>query len=119
MFDLPININQNVFFDYIYVKDLIKVIDCFIENEARHKFYNIGTGKKIDLLTIAQKILQISGKNLPITVKNPRLNNEYTCDISRLSSEFSDLQYTNFEKSLEELFEYYKSIMPKIKKESL
>jgi len=119
LFNLPISINQNVFFDYIYIKDLIKIIDFFIENKTKNNFYNIGSGKAIDLETIAKKILQISGKNLPITVKNPGFNNEYTCDVSRLSSEFSDLQYTDFEKSLEELFEYYKHLAPEINKESL
>jgi GDP-L-fucose synthase len=119
LFDLPININQNVFFDYIYIKDLVKIIDYFIEKQPKHNFYNIGTGSNIDLLTIAKKILKVSGKNLPISIKDAGLNKEYTCDISRFSSEFPDLQYTNFEESLKELLEYYKNLMPQINKESL
>ena len=117
--DLPISINQNVFFDYICIKDLVGAIDCFIDNQPRHKFYNIGTGIKIDLPTIAKKILDISNKDLLIVIKNSGLNKEYTCDVSRFLSEFPDFRYTSFEESLKELFDYYKSLSPKINKESL
>lgn len=119
IFELPININQNVFFDYIYVNDLTRIIERFIEKRPKQKFYNIGNGNVIDLLTIAKKILQISGKNLPIIVKNPGFNNEYTCDISRLLSELPNFHYTDFGQSIKELFEYYKSLAPEIKKEPL
>lgn len=119
LFNLPININQNVSFDYIYVKDIVKIIDYFIGKKPKHKFYNIGTGDSIDLLTIVKKILQISGKKLPIIINNPGFNNEYTCDVSRFSSEFPNFQYTGFDQSIKELFKYYEHLMPKIKKESL
>ncbi|MGA2418067.1 MAG: NAD-dependent epimerase/dehydratase family protein [Candidatus Staskawiczbacteria bacterium] len=119
LFDLPISINQNVFFDFIYIKDLVRIIDYFLEREPKHKFYNVGRGSRMDLATIAKKILQISGKDLLITIKKSGLNNEYTCDTSRLSSEFSGLRYTDFDQSIRELFEYYKFLMPKINKESL
>ena len=52
---LPIMMNQNVFFDYVYINDFVKIVDYFINHKAKHKFYNIGTGKKIDILTIAIK----------------------------------------------------------------
>ncbi len=119
LLDLPVSINQNVFFDYIYVRDLARIIDCFIEKKAKHKIYNIGSGKQIDLLTIAKKILELSDKDLPITVKNSGLNKEYTCDVSRFLSEFPDFRHTGLEESLKELFDYYKSLVPKISKESL
>lgn len=119
LFDLPISINKNVFFDFIYVNDLVKIIDCLVEKETKHKVYNVGSGNRIDLLTIAQKVLQISGKNLPITVKNSGFNNEYTCDISRFLAEFPDFQFTDLDQSIKEMFEYYKSVLPEIDKESL
>lgn len=119
LFNLPITINQNVFFDYIYIKDLVRAIDYLIEKNLKHKFYNIGSGKRIDLLEIAKKVVEISGKDLPISIKNDGLNNEYTCDTSRFSSEFPDFEYTNFEESLKELLDYYKSSASTINKDSL
>jgi GDP-L-fucose synthase len=43
---LPIIINKNVYFDYIYIDDLVKMIDWFIHNENKEKIYNVTTGKK-------------------------------------------------------------------------
>lgn len=119
LFGLPVVINQNVFFDYLYVSDLAKIIDLLIQKKPQHKFYNIGRGVSVDLITIAKEILRICGKNLPITVKISGLNKEYTCDVSRFKNEFSGFRYTRMEQSLKELFSYYQLILPQIDKELL
>lgn len=108
--DLPIIINQNVYFDYVYMNDFIKIIEYFINNSAKYKFYNIGKGKKIDMLTIAKKVNKIAEKKSKIIVKNKELNNEYTCDNSRLMEEIKDFKFTDFDRSLEEFYVWYKSI---------
>ncbi len=107
---LPILINQNVFFDYLYIKDLVKIIDFFIENEPHERFFNIGRGEKIDLLTIAKAVNNIADEKTKIVVERDGLKNEYTCDITLLKNRIKDLQYTDFLESLKELYSYYKSI---------
>ena len=84
LFGLPIVINQNVFFDYLYVNDLNKIISHFIEAKAKFKFYNAVRGESIDLISIAKLINQIADKPSEITVKHPGLNTEYSADNSRL-----------------------------------
>ena len=106
---LPITMNQNVFFDYTYINDFVRIVDYFINHKAKHKFYNIGTGKKIDILTIANKINKISDKKSKIEVRNTGLNNEYTCDNSRLMNELKKFSFTDFDKSLVELYNWYKN----------
>lgn len=106
---IPITISQNVFFDYIYINDFVKIVDYFINHKAKHKFYNIGTGNKIDIFTIANKINKISNKKSKIEVKNTGLNNEYTCDNSRLIKELKGFSFTNFDQSLIELYQWYKN----------
>jgi len=106
---LPITMNQNVFFDYTYINDFVRIVDYFINHKAKHKFYNIGTGKKIDILTIANKINKISDKKSKIEVKNAGLNKEYTCDNSRLMDELKKFSFTDFDKSLVELYNWYKN----------
>lgn len=110
IFNLPITMRQNVFFDYLYINDFIKIIDYFINNDCKHKFYNTGRGEKIDLLTIAKMVNKISGKKSEIVIKNPGLKNEYTCDNSRLMDEIRDFHFTDFEETIKELYEWYKSI---------
>lgn len=112
---LPIEINKNVFFDYLYITDLVNVIDLFIQKFPIEKFLNIGRGKGIDLLTIAKLVNHISEKKSDIVVKNKGLNLEYTCDNKLLLRELpKDFVFTDFESSLKELYSYYKN-----KKESL
>lgn len=107
---LPILINQNVVFDYIYIKDLARIIDFFIQNEPKEKFFNIGRGEGIDLLTIAKCVIDISEKKTKIAVKINGFKNEYTCSNTRLKNTIKDLQFTDFSESLRDLHSYYKSI---------
>jgi len=118
IFGLPITIKQNVLFDYVYIDDFIKIIDYFIQNNAKEKFYNIGTGKKIDLLKIANIINKISAKKSKIIVKNKGLNNEYTCDNSKLKKEIKNLKFTNHQKAISELCLWYNKIKASLNRES-
>lgn len=106
---LPIIINQNVVFDYLYVNDLVKIIDFFIRNDPKEKFFNIGCGKGIDLLTIAKNINEIAEKKSPIIIKKKGLQNEYTCDNSLLLKTLKDFKFTDFKTTLKELYNYYKT----------
>jgi len=107
---LPIIINKNVYFDYVYMNDFIKIIEYFINNSAKYKFYNVGKGKKINILTIAKSVNKIADKKSEIIVKNKGLNNEYTCDNSRLMKEIKNFKFTDFDQSLKEFYLWYKSI---------
>jgi len=119
LFNLPITINQNVLFDYLYIKDLAGIIDNFSHHKNKYKFYNIGRGESVDLVSIAKLILKISGKKLPIKILKKGLNKEYTCNITRLRKEIPDFKYTSFEKSIKELIEYYKANLTDIDKKEL
>lgn len=105
---LPIAINQNVFFDYVYIDDFVKIVDYFIENEVKYKFYNIGTGKKIDLITIAGLVNDVATKKSEIMVKNKGLSNEYSCDNKRLINELgASFKFIEIDKSIKDLFYWY------------
>ena len=106
----PITINQNVFFDYVYIDDFVEIVDFFIENEVKYRFYNIGTGKKIDLLTIAKLINDVADKKSEIVVKNEGLNKEYTCNNERLIEELGDFKFTHINKSIKDLYNWYKNV---------
>ncbi len=107
---LPMVINQNVFFDYLYVKDLVRIIDLFIKNPPKEKFINVGLGKRVDLLTIAKIINTFVEKKSEIIVKNLGLQNEYTCDNTGLMEILNNFKFTDLTISLKELYSYYKSI---------
>lgn len=105
---LPIVIHKNAVFDYLYINDFIKILDFFITNTTKHKFYNVGRGKPIDLLTIAKMIQNIGNNNSKILIKEKGFSNEYTCDNSALMREMQSFRFTPMEKSLKDLYLWYK-----------
>lgn len=107
---LPITIRQNVYFDYLYIDDFCKIINWFVDNKPKYKTYNISSGRKVDLLSIAKLVLEIVGYDLPIYVCLPGLGNEYTACNQRLLEEFSSYRPTSLDGNIKELLKYYISI---------
>ncbi|MFA5991003.1 MAG: NAD-dependent epimerase/dehydratase family protein [Candidatus Doudnabacteria bacterium] len=104
---LPIIIYQDAEMDFIFVDDLVKITDHFIQNKVGNKFYNIGTGKSFRLVQIAQSIKDISGKNIEIIIKKSGMAPEYTCNNQRLLKEIPGLTFTDMEQSLRKLYDWY------------
>ena len=104
---LPIVINKNVYFDYIYIDDLIKMVDWFIHNDAKEKIYNVTTGKKVDLLTLADLVNVTSDFQSEIRVLHDGLNHEYTSNNARLMRELSDFKFTSHKDAIIKMREYF------------
>ena len=104
---MPLEMNQDAYFDYVYIKDFVRIVEHFIQYSGKYRSYNIGTGKRVRLSAIAQKMRDISGTKKPITIKKKGLNKEYTCDATRLLSELGGFQFTDFNEALRELYKWY------------
>jgi GDP-L-fucose synthase len=115
---LPIIINQNVFFDYLYINDCVRLIESFIGIKPKHRSYNLITGNTVDLIAIAKKINEVSDNKSEIIVKNPGLNTEYSGDNSRILKEIK-AKFTPLEDALRELFDHYRSVLPSIDKKMI
>ncbi len=118
LFDLPITIKQNVYFDYVYINDFVKIIRHFLLQEPKEKFYNIGSGKKIDLASLAEMVKETSRKNLPIVINNLGLNKEYTCDNRLLTRDMAELEFTEPKAAIGELYNWYEGIKDQLKKKN-
>mgnify|MGYP003426084856 FL=1 len=116
---LPIVINKNVFFDYIYIDDLVKMIDWAIHNETKEKIYNATTGIKIDLITLANLVNETSDFKSEIKVLNDGLNNEYTSNNERIMKELKNFEFTSHKKAIQKMREYFKANLEKLDKESI
>lgn len=104
---MPIPIEQNKFFDFLYVDDLVKIVSWFIENKPRHHTYNVCTGKTADFKTVAEKIVEISGKRLDIAIKTGGPGKEYSGDNSRLLNELGNFKFTPLCSAVKDLYEWY------------
>lgn len=119
LFDLPITIKQNRKFDYIYIEDLIPVIDHFIKDGSGCGAYNICPDAAIELKLIAEKVKRISGKGLPIVIANDGMGSEYSGDNSRLKKEMPGLKFAPIEASIKKLYDWYAEHKDLINKELL
>jgi len=107
--DLPISINQNKFYDFLYIDDLVKIVKWFINHTPKKKVYNVCTGDMHGFKDIAQKILKISGKNLEIIIKNEGLGREYSADNSLLLNELGNFKFSSIDESIKVLYDWYDS----------
>ncbi len=111
---LPINIRQNVFFSWMYIDDLLQILDHFLTMQPIHKEYNITTGITADLITVANIINEVSDFRSDIIVENPGLNSEYSGDNSRLLLECQGFRFQTMRDSISDLYSFYKSILNEI-----
>jgi GDP-L-fucose synthase len=109
---------QNVYFDYIDIDDMLPMITHFIEHDGQYRTYNISKGKKVDLVTLAHTINDVSDFKSEITVKNAGLNLEYTSCNNRIMSEYP-FRLSTHRETVVRLMGYYRSILPEINSDEI
>lgn len=116
LFDLPITIKQNRKFDYLYVDDLMPVLDWFIANTPNYKSYNVTPDHSISLFDLALMVRKISGKPfLPIIVAEEGMGLEYSGDNTRLRTECS-MSFMAIESTVRQLYHWYESQQASLEK---
>ena len=103
---LPIIINQNVVFDYLWVEDMQRIVQYFIKNKPSDSIINITPENSVTLLEIAEIVNGFSGFKSEIVIKNPVMNFEYTGDNTVLLKNFPDFCFTNMKTGLLKLYNY-------------
>ena len=107
LYGLPITLKQNVYFDYLWVCDLVRITDWFMSHDNLHKHYNACTGRSVDLLSLAELIQKVLGKRVPVQLAQGGLKPEYSGDNSRLLAELPDFKFTELEEAIGRLAGYY------------
>lgn len=119
LFDLPITLRQNRRFSYLYVKDLMPVLEYFIENTPRYKSYNVTPDEETELLSAAQAVQRLGKKENKILVAKDGYGLNYSGDNARLRAEMPQLSFTPFEQAVQELFDYYQTRQTQLDKNLL
>jgi GDP-L-fucose synthase len=104
---LPIVLRQDVMFDYLYVKDLASITSWFIENDGRHKAYNVCSGRPVALTELAKIVADVSSRNPAISVAKAGMGEAYTGDNSRLLEEVGGNRLKDLRRSVAELYAWY------------
>lgn len=114
-----ITIQQNVYFDYLWIDDLTEIIKWFIEHTPIYKQYNVCRGKAIDLYSLACIVKDVLKIDCDIVVGKEGLKPEYTGDNSRLLNEIGDFSFSDVTSTIYDLSRYYQNHMDVIREELL
>jgi len=100
-------INQNAIFNFLYIDDLIRIVERFISTPPSSGDYNICNDINMELVEIGEIINSFDKKN-KIIVKKPGITISYSGSNEKLMKTFPDLVFTPMEESIKDVYIYYK-----------
>lgn len=105
---IPIVINQNCIYDYLYVDDFAEILELFIKKNPSQKIFNVTPTQSIDLVSIIKIILNIMKIDLKIEILKDGYGKECTGDNSALLKTFPRITFTPYDKSISLLISHIK-----------
>ena len=108
---MPIVINQDVVFDYLYIKDFVQIIERLLYVDWPYRHMNITPTESIKLSKIAEIINDQVDKKSEIKILHEGMNKEYTGNNSRLLDVIGPFIFTPISKAVQELRNYYERIL--------
>lgn len=116
---MPITINQNVVYDYVYVVDFYKVVKHFVDHDFSYKSYNVTPIDSIDLISIVNMVNTVGNYNSEIRIMNGGIGVYYSGDNKRLLGEMKNFQTMDLNVSITDLYGYYEKNMAMINRAAL
>jgi len=95
-----VTLNQDCWFDFLYVTDIADVLSYFAENENKYSNYNVCSGERVRITTIAEEICKQMGVNTLIQCKKDGFNLEYTGSNDRIKNEIPGWQPLKMKESI-------------------
>ncbi|MBC7765282.1 MAG: NAD(P)-dependent oxidoreductase, partial [Hyphomonadaceae bacterium] len=111
MLGMPMTIHQNVCFDYLYMDDLVRIVEGFLKTPPSERIINVTPTQSIDLITITQCINEASQKQTEVVVLNEGMNLAYTGDNQLLLSQLPQFNFTTYAQGIKCLYKYYQSVV--------
>lgn len=119
IFDLPITIRQNAVYDYLYIDDLVKITEWFVNHTPPEHRYHLCFGKPYDFYSLAEIIQKFSSKKKKIRVRKTGLGLEYSGSNLKLKKLIPGLRLTKMEEAISLTYEWYLKNKAKISKNEL
>lgn len=115
----PITLKQNRKFSYLFIDDLMPILDYFILHDIPMHSYNIVPDNYLELLELATIIQQNSSSKVPIQVAEEGYGLDYYGDNMKLKAFMSEVDFTSLKESISLLYQYYSENRNKIDQEIL
>lgn len=109
-----ITINRNMYFDYLWIDDLSRIMEWFIENKPLYQHYNVCRGERVDLLSLSEMVKKALNAKCEIQIAEPGWKLEYTGNNQRMLQEMGEFEFTDLEVAVLKLCEYYRECISEI-----
>ena len=119
LFDLPITLRQNRRFDYVFIDDLVKVVRYFLSNDVPMTTYNVTPDEAVELKALAEMVLEVSGKDLPIRIAREGMGAEYSGDNASLKKVMPGFPSTSLKGAITSLYGWYEAHRDLIRRDLL
>jgi GDP-L-fucose synthase len=103
-----LKLHNNAIFDFIYIEDVISSTMNILNKEVKFFDYNLSSGKKYELYELAEKIVNISKKELRILLSNKKIIAKYVGNNQRIKKENLLQKLTPIDQSIKNVYEYLK-----------
>jgi UDP-glucose 4-epimerase len=107
LFDLPVSLRQDRRFSYLWIDDLMPVLEHFLEGGTLGSAFNVTPDGVEALRDLADLVVAVSGKDLPVNVAQEGMGLTYTGDNTRLKDEVPRLSFTPIASAVERLYDWY------------
>ena len=89
--------------DYIYVEDLVKMIETVVREGSHSSLYNLGSGEGRSVASVLNTIREVTGTSFEVleAPKPPTFVDRITLDISRFTQDYGAPVLTDFAKGIE------------------
>ena len=119
LFDQPITLRQNRKFDYLFIDDLMPILEYFIGHDPTDKAFNITPDSAVGLLDIAHTVQNIDGNKVQVKVAQEGTGMEYSGDNGLLRSTMKTVNFTPIEAGIKKLYDWYAANKETLNKELL
>ena len=116
---IPIIINQNAIYDYLFIEDFSKIIEKLIHVKSDIRIMNVTPSESTDLISINGYIQKLLGIDTDFEILNSGYGVEYTGNNTNLLNCIGDFKFMSIEKSIEHLVSFYSMNKQIIKKKDL
>ena len=104
-----VSLYMNMRFDYLYVNDLVRILELFVTHDPKQRNYNICTSQPHELLELAKMVKAVHGDpDTDVIVREEGMKPEYSGDNSRFLEEFGPFEFTDMKQSIQELYQWYR-----------
>lgn len=116
---LPISIKQNRRFDYVYIDDLVPVLEHFLHNRALHTCYNVTSDETVELKSLADLVKRHASRSIDIIIREAGMGLEYSGDNARLKTTLGTLPFGRLSDNVGRLFSWYQENLGSIDRSKL